>query len=188
VLETPEKLLEQAAQPAILRIQEAYEQASERLRPLLKHLEVHLFDPELNVNQLKLACDIRDNSIVIHFHAEVGHSPKAYITRLRLETSARLLRDTGLRIWQISDLVGYSGLGVFSKAFHRWSGLRPQHYRKEHRRRRAKSLPDPIEVFDSALLDRALRGRLEIPEAHRLIHHLCDLYEVDRAELVSNDR
>jgi AraC-like DNA-binding protein len=182
-LETPERLLERAAEPAILRIQEDYERASERLRPLLKYLEIHLFDPELNVNQLKIACGIRDNSIVIRFHSEVGHTPRAYISGLRLETAARLLRDTGLRLWQISELLGYSGLGVFSKAFQRWAGLRPRFYREEIRQRDEKNRPAPVEVFDNRLLERALQGRLESTEAHRLIHRLCDLYEVDRGEL-----
>jgi AraC-like DNA-binding protein len=187
-LETPEKLLETASQPAILRIQKDHEKASERLRPLLKHLEGHLFDPDLNVNQLKIACGIRDNSIVIRFHAEVGHTPKVYITSLRLETAARLLRDTGLRVWQISDLVGYSALGVFSKAFLHWAGLRPKHYREASRRRQAQNLPKPIEAFDNGLLVRALKGQLEATEVHRLIHRLCDLYEVDRQDLVTEER
>ena len=182
-LETPETLLRLASEPALERIRQDREKASDRLRPLLQHLEGHLFAPELNVNQLKLACGIRDNSIVILFHAEVGHTPKAYITGRRLETAARLLRDTSLKIWQISDLVGYSALGVFSKAFHRWSGLRPQHYRKEHRRRQSRSLPSPIEVFDNELLERALKGQLDLAEANRLINRLCELYDIDREEL-----
>jgi AraC-like DNA-binding protein len=145
---------------------------------------VSLFDAALNVNQLKMACGVRDNSIVLLFHAEVGQAPKAYITHLRLETAARLLQDTGLKIWQISDLLGYSALGVFSKAFHLWSGLRPLHYRQECRLRRAERQPLPIEVFDSALIERAVKGRLERPKVRGLIYHLCTLYEVDRAEFV----
>jgi AraC-like DNA-binding protein len=186
-LESPEKLLSLAAEPALARIQEDREQASERLRPLLEYLEDHLFDQELNVNELKLACKVRDNSIVTVFHREVGQAPKAYISGLRLETAARLLRDTGLRVWQISDLVGYSAIGVFSKAFHRWSGLRPKYYRVESRRRRAEDQP-PIGVFDNGLLERALKGSLEVPEVYQLIHRLCDLYEIDRGEVLLEGR
>jgi AraC-like DNA-binding protein len=186
-METPEKLLEIAAEPALTRIRKDHERASDRLCPLLKYLEDHLFNPDLNVNQLKIACGIRDNSIVIVFHNEVGQTPKTYITSLRLETAARLLRDTHLKIWQISDLVGYSALGVFSKAFDRWSGLRPQHYRKKRRQSRSQNQLHPMEVFDNHLLERALTRRLDVPEVHRLIHHLCELYTVDREELFPDE-
>jgi AraC-like DNA-binding protein len=181
-LETPETLLALAAEPALARIREDQKRASDRLRPLLHYMEEHLFDPTLNVNQVKLACKVRDNSIVILFHAEVGQPPKTYLTNLRLGTAAILLRDTELKIWRISDMVGYSAIGVFSKAFQRWSGLRPQYYRAESRIRQWENQP-PIEVLDSPLLEQALRGDLGRADARRLIGRLCALYEVSREEM-----
>ena len=126
-------LLEAAASESLARIREHRTSASPRLKPLLEYLESHLFDKGLNVNQLKRACGVRDNSIALLFHAYVGQSPKAYISELRLETAARLLRDSDLRVWQIAELVGYSGLAVFGKAFARWSGMRPAAYREQAR-------------------------------------------------------
>ena len=186
--ETPKDLLIQAAAPAFQQIEKDHDRVSDRLRPLLGYLRENLFNPDLNVNQLKRGCDVRDNSIVIRFRDEVEHTPKAYITGLRLETGARLLRDTKLKIWQISSLLGYSALGVFSKAFYRWSGLRPRRYRKESRQRQKAQQPEPIDVFDNDLLVRALKGRLDANEAHRLIHRLCALYQCEQEELVPDER
>lgn len=166
-----------AAAPALERIRRDRTDAPKRIQPLLEYLEQHLFDPSLNVNQLKAACGIRDNSIVIHFHSQIGQTPKAYISARRLETAARLLQGTDLRVWKISELVGYSGLGVFSKAFNRWAGQRPLSFR-----RRAKSsnrladLPIQLPGSNDDFLRQAIIGELEPGEVDRLIDHLRQLY------------
>lgn len=182
-LDDAQSLLERASEPALERIRRDRKRVPPRLQPLLEHLETHLFDPALNVSNLKRACGIRDNSIAILFHAEVGHSPKNYISDRRLETAARLLRDTGLRIWQIGELIGYSSLGVFSKAFNRWAGQRPKTYRRQIRRDLGSSQdPRPPLAIDDDILRRALTGKLEDPEAERLIRRLLELYPALRRE------
>ena len=172
-------MLETAATPALERIRSDLERVPPRLRPLLEHLETHLFDPALNVSNLKRACGIRDNSIAILFHAEVGHSPKNYISDRRLETAALLLRETQLRVWQIGELIGYSSLGVFSKAFNRWSGQRPKAFRKRSRERLREGgetqLARPV-VTDGERLRLALAGKLDSQDAEVLIRRLLELY------------
>lgn len=119
-----------AAKGALATIKNDRQGAVSRLEPLLAHLEDHIFDPGLNVASLKRACGVRDNSIAILFHQHLGKAPKAYIEERRLETSTQLLAQQDLQIWRIAELVGYSSLGVFSKAFNRWMGIRPRKYRK----------------------------------------------------------
>jgi AraC-like DNA-binding protein len=174
--EPPHTLFRRAAKPAYLRLRQDCQRVSERLLPLLEYLRSHLFDSDLNVNRLKLACGIRDNSIVILFHIEVGQTPKTYISGRRLETAARLLRETNLRIWQISDLVGFSTLGVFSKAFDRWAGLRPQHYRSQNAIQSSGQTPEPPEIFDGEFVERAMVGQLTPDESRRLIKRLFEIY------------
>lgn len=110
-----------------------------KLQPLLAHIEAHLFDPTLSVGRMKRACGIRDNSISSEFHAAIGQPPSTYIAARRMETAARLLRDTDLEVWRLSDLLGFSSLQVFSRAFVRWGGVRPSAYRRKARRARSSS-------------------------------------------------
>ncbi len=105
-----------------------------KLAPLLAHIEANLFDPALTVGRMKVACGVRDNSISSEFHAAIGRPPSAYIASCRMETAIRLLRDTNLEVWKLSDLLGYSSLQVFSRAFVRWGGMRPSAYRRKARR------------------------------------------------------
>ena len=182
------KLLEQSAKESIERIQLDRRKAPQRLKPLLAYIEENLFNPTLDVNQLKRSCGVRDNSVPIQFHSAVGRPPHGYIEDRRLETACRLLADTHLKIWQISELLGYSSIQVFSRAFSRWSGQRPTLFRKKARRgsevdvsERQSSDGSGRARFDRSVvatesLRKALDGELPVEDASVLIDTLMDLY------------
>lgn len=179
-----EDLLQAAASKTYDRIEADRELAPEKLKPMLAHIHSHLFDPKLNVNRLKKACGIRDNSVAIHFHSAIGQPPHAYISQCRLETASRLLRDTDLPVWKLSEMLGFSSIQVFSRAFHRWCGERPTTYRKDHRpaseaaRENGKGRKEAF--ADPEIWRRALAGQLRSDEAAGLVYHLLELYPPSR--------
>lgn len=179
-----QEALARASRLTLLRIQQDTGSASQRLRPLLRSIEEHLFDPALNVAKLKAICGIRDNSIAIQFHREVGLAPKSYITERRLETAARLLINTDLLVWQIAELVAYSGLGVFSKAFNRWAGQRPNAYRRQMC---GLAEETPAELFSPEFLRRAVVGKLTTGEAQWLVKRLGQIYPEARVHAVGEE-
>ncbi|MEM1201934.1 MAG: tetratricopeptide repeat protein [Acidobacteriota bacterium] len=176
------RILEAAAADSIERIRRDHSKAPQRLKPLLAYIEEHLFDPSLDVNQLKRNCGVRDNSVPIQFHSAVGRPPHGYIEDRRLETACRLLGDSNLKIWQISELLGYSSIQVFSRAFSRWSGQRPTSYRKKARLRKdngGESTTLPLEeslVARTEMLRKALAGELSFEDAKALIARLRQMY------------
>ncbi len=186
------KLLAEAARESIERIQLDRRKAPQRLKPLLAYIEENLFNPTLDVNQLKRSCGVRDNSVPIQFHSAVGRPPHGYIEDRRLETACRLLAESHLKIWQISELLGYSSIQVFSRAFSRWSGQRPTLFRKKARRashpdhgREERPRAAGRKRFDRSLiatesLRKALDGELPLEEAKTLINRLLTLYPAVR--------
>ena len=62
----------------------------------------------------------------------VGEPPLGYLTRLRMQKAAALLRD-GARLAEASHLTGYASEASFSYAFRQWSGVAPGAYRKQFR-------------------------------------------------------
>lgn len=62
----------------------------------------------------------------------VGEPPLGYLTRLRMQKAARLLRD-GATLAQASHLTGYASEASFSHAFRQWSGVAPGAYRRQGR-------------------------------------------------------
>ncbi len=185
-----QSLLRAAAQETFERIQQDRDRAPARIKPLLTYLEEHLFDADLDFNHLKRACGIRDNTLPIQFHTALGLPPYGYIEDCRLETACRLLRDYDLRIWQVSEMLGYSSIQVFSRAFKRWSGLRPTAFRKREvqakgptrRSEPAEAAAIPLGLGESyqpipvELLRRGVNGALTTDEATAVIGHMLNLY------------
>jgi AraC-like DNA-binding protein len=62
----------------------------------------------------------------------VGEPPLGYLTRIRMQKAATLLRD-GARLTEASRLTGYASEASFSHAFRQWAGVAPGTYRKQIR-------------------------------------------------------
>ena len=58
----------------------------------------------------------------------VGEPPLGYLTRLRMEKAAILLRE-GATLAKASHLTGYASDASFSHAFRQWAGVAPGAYR-----------------------------------------------------------
>ena len=63
------------------------------------------------------------------FHAVVGESPMAFLTRWRLALAADLLREPQATVTRVAEQVGYSSPYAFSSAFKRVRGLSPREHR-----------------------------------------------------------
>jgi AraC-like DNA-binding protein len=58
-----------------------------------------------------------------------GETPRAYLSRRRVERAKDLLRTANLSITEICFLVGFESLGSFSALFRRLVGQSPSEYR-----------------------------------------------------------
>ncbi|MFE5868122.1 AraC family transcriptional regulator [Streptomyces roseifaciens] len=67
------------------------------------------------------------------FTALVGEPPMAYLTRWRMTTAARLLRETDAPLTTVAARTGYGSEYAFAKAFKREFGRAPGGYRREAR-------------------------------------------------------
>jgi transcriptional regulator GlxA family with amidase domain len=65
------------------------------------------------------------------FRAAYGETPRAYLTRRRIERAQDLLRSANLTVTEVCFLVGFSSLGSFSARFTELVGVPPSAYRDE---------------------------------------------------------
>ncbi len=175
-LDRAQNLLTDAAEAALAQINQDRGTAPPKLRPLLAYLGENLFDPGLNVAQLMRACNVRDNSLSIEFGAALGQGPRAYIEEHRLQTAVRLLTKTDLKIWQVGELLGYSSLSIFSRAFDRWAGSRPGVFRRSQRQAAITVSTRQDALHSTQLWRQAMSGGLEQEQAGQLIERLQALY------------
>jgi AraC-like DNA-binding protein len=65
------------------------------------------------------------------FAAAYGETPRAYLTRRRIERAKNLLRSANLSVTEICFLVGFASLGSFGARFRQLVGRSPSEYRDE---------------------------------------------------------
>jgi AraC-like DNA-binding protein len=63
------------------------------------------------------------------FRAAYGETPRAYLTRRRIERAKDLLRSANLTVTEVCFLVGFASLGSFSSRFTELVGMPPSAYR-----------------------------------------------------------
>ncbi|MEA5047476.1 MAG: response regulator [Eubacteriales bacterium] len=66
------------------------------------------------------------------FHKEVGVSFNNYLKHMRIEHSKRLLTETNLKVFEISDAAGFSNAKYFCYVFKQEIGMTPLEYQKKH--------------------------------------------------------
>ena len=105
-----------------------YNDYIQRINKVVAYINNHL-DETLDLKKLANEAAVSD----FHFHrifkALKGEAIGGYITRLRLEATARLLRYTALTIEEIAFNIGYETPASLSKAFKKQYGISPTEYR-----------------------------------------------------------
>lgn len=64
------------------------------------------------------------------FHAAFGETPRAYLSRRRVERAKDLLAHANLTVTEVCMMVGFSSLGSFSRRFRELVGCSPSEYQR----------------------------------------------------------
>ncbi len=64
------------------------------------------------------------------FRRETGENFNNALDRIRITNARRLLKETGLKVYQISEMVGYGSIDYFYMKFKKYVGISPKEYRK----------------------------------------------------------
>jgi len=100
------------------------EEYSKRINIVIEYINNHLSE-EMSVDTLASI----SNFSPYHFHrimrAVLGEPVGAFITRMRVETAARLLRYSDMPIQEVAYKVGYDVPSSLSKAFKTFYGISP---------------------------------------------------------------
>ena len=69
--------------------------------------------------------------LIKHFTTEYGMSPYDYQIMIKIQTAKKLLKNTGLSVRAISEMLGYNDQHYFSNLFRQKCGMSPSSYRKK---------------------------------------------------------
>ena len=63
------------------------------------------------------------------FHQKTGIKYKDYLTRIRITEAKRLLMQSDLKVYEVSQRVGFSDVRYFSQVFLKSTGVLPKDYK-----------------------------------------------------------
>ncbi|GAB3571458.1 helix-turn-helix transcriptional regulator [Amycolatopsis endophytica] len=95
-------------------------------------MDAHYAEP-LDVDALAAVACCSRYHFTRSFAAAYGESPKAYLTRRRIERAQDLLRSANLTVTEVCLAVGFTSLGTFSRRFAEITGESPSRYRARMR-------------------------------------------------------
>ena len=164
--------LRRAAEPTFEAIGWLEKKVPPAHREVLDEIRERLFDPGYTVGQLKEALRLRSHWVITSIGKAAGVTLWRFIRECRLETAARLLRDTSLDVLDVALLVGYDSEPSFSELFQKWCGQRPRAYRRHARAVTARLGLTPEEAFPWSLWQSFCDCELGIAEGEDLISAL----------------
>ena len=87
-------------------------------------------NPELNLKSVAQYACLNEKYFTTRFTKETGVTFSRFLTSVRLEKAKELLRTTDLKIYEISERVGYNHVEHFMRTFKKVFGINPGDYRK----------------------------------------------------------
>jgi AraC-like DNA-binding protein len=102
-----------------------------RLIRVIRFME-HRFQEKIQMTELAAIVNMSPSALLRAFTRELKETPINYLVNLRLEKAAKMLRETGKSINQVSYAVGFHDSNYFSKMFRRKYACSPREYRKNN--------------------------------------------------------
>lgn len=121
----------------IRRITASYERAArlkrqDENRPirLVKQYIAEHYREALTLEEVSSVAQLSPAYLSTVFKKDTGMTFLEYLSRVRMDMAKQLLKETSDTVASICEQVGYSDVRYFTKSFTKYSGLKPNEYRK----------------------------------------------------------
>lgn len=102
---------------------------TKKIQKAIKYLNEN-YAKDLAVMDIADFLEISESSLTKSFKQETGYSVLEYLKMIRIYQAKHLLRNTNLKIYEISEQVGYKTSQYFSQVFIKSVGVNPLDYRE----------------------------------------------------------
>lgn len=99
------------------------------IRVVKQYMAEHYRDP-LTLEQVSAIAELSPAYLSTIFKKDTGMTFLEYLSKIRMDTAKQLLKETNRTVADICGMVGYNDVRYFTKTFTKYSGLKPNEYRK----------------------------------------------------------
>lgn len=103
---------------------------SSSIQEAMAYVHSHLLD-DLNIETIARHCGLSPSRFKAKFKEELGITPHAYITSLKIDTAKILLKDPQNSVTDVAFQLNFSSSNHFSAAFKRHTGYTPTAFRQQ---------------------------------------------------------
>ncbi|NJJ39589.1 helix-turn-helix domain-containing protein [Paenibacillus apii] len=101
----------------------------EKIKKVILYIEEHYYD-KIFLEDLASLVGMNKNYFSKYFQIAVGKNPVTYINEYRCEKAAKLLKNSELKVLEISLMVGFENFSYFIRKFREYKHYSPSQYRK----------------------------------------------------------
>lgn len=103
-------------------IEKASKGFSPQITKALSFIQTHYHEP-LTLDEIAAISGFSRYYFIKQFQHQLNMTPVQYLTKIRLQKAAELLRSTSLTVTDIADQVGYANANYFNKVFRKAIGV-----------------------------------------------------------------
>lgn len=96
----------------------------------LDYIAENLADPDMSIRTIAESIEISESHLSHIFKKETDYTVNAYITRYRMRTAMKLLKDPRNKVYEVAEKVGYRDIAYFSSTFKKITGVNPSEYQE----------------------------------------------------------
>lgn len=85
-------------------------------------------DPDMSVSQIAEHLGVSEGHLSHIFKRETDYTILNHITRYRINRAMKLLKENGLKVYKVAEMVGYRDITHFSTTFKKLVGMSPSEY------------------------------------------------------------
>lgn len=109
------------------------QQESDMAARAVAYMKEHYSSPDLTMAALAQELEISPVTMSVAFKNRMGVNPSDYLGIIRMEKAKELLKNSDMKIKDVSAAVGYEDDHVFLRRFKKYVGKTPGQYREEQR-------------------------------------------------------
>lgn len=113
-----------------LKNSDSHKQFSTAVRTAVEYMQENYSNYALTAEMISEAAHLSASRLGVLFKQETNRTINEYLTELRIEQAIYFLKNTNMKIYEISEKCGYKSSQYFSQVFCSHTGKRPIDYRK----------------------------------------------------------
>lgn len=101
------------------------------VQEVAKYIAGHYQEPDISVGVIAGALGISEGHVSHLFKKETGDTILGYLTAYRIHKAMSLLKDCRMKVYEVTEQVGYRDMAYFSTSFKRVVGVSPSEYQNK---------------------------------------------------------